>query len=126
MSEKTIVEKVDQHKYNVPVYTVVDGQGIELVRDHFKGFPTHPPDNLYIQLVRGSKVNDENKEEKLDGVLVEQLLEVCKLFLEECNTTEFSCRENSLAIIAIEEAQLRLYQREYNRKKRNVLGTYKK
>lgn len=117
MSEKTIVEKLDQHKYNIPTYTVVEGEGIKLVKDVYSKFEKSPPDVTYIQLVRGSKLNEENKQEKLDGVLVEQLLEVCRLFLEDCNASEFRCRENSLAITAIEEAQLRLYQREYNRKR---------
>lgn len=127
MSDKTIVQKEQSYRYIVPKYTVVEGKGIEL-----KCFPSvhgnelEECDSLFIDMVRGSKIEGENILPKIDGVLVEQLLEVCVQHLREVNVGELASRETSLAITAIEEAQLRLLQRELNRRKANVLGTYQK
>ncbi|HPQ79381.1 MAG TPA: hypothetical protein PLG47_02945 [Candidatus Dojkabacteria bacterium] len=133
MSDKTIVHKVESYKYRIPLYTVVEGKGIELKDNPRKldidGNEIIARDmaaNLYVSMLRGSKIEGENVLPKIDGVLVEQLLEVCLLHLKEVNVGELATRETSLAITAIEEAQLRLLQREINRKKNNVLGTYQK
>lgn len=115
MSDKTIVTKQKEYLYQIPLYSVMEGKGIVLQKEV-----------LPVTFVRGSKVEGENVLPKLDGVLVEQLLEVCLLHLKEVNVGELATRETSLAITAIEEAQLRLLQREINRKKNNVLGTYQK
>lgn len=115
MSDKTIVEKVAEHQYAVPLYSVEEGKGIVLQEQM-----------LDINFVRGSIVGNENILPKQDGVLVEQLLEVCLQHLKGVNVGPLATRETSLAITAIEEAQLRLYQREYNRKKAGTLGTYQK
>jgi len=115
MSDKTIVEKLGEHVYEIPLYTVEDGKGIVLTEV-----------GQLIKFVRGSINTEENVLPKQDGVLVEQLLEVCRQHLVSVNIGQLASRETSLAITAIEEAMLRLYQREYNRKKAGTLGTYKK
>lgn len=124
-SDKTIFHKMEDYKYTLPVYTVTD-KGIELVEDVFKNFENKPDSELYIQFVRGSKVKDESKLEKLDGVLVEQLIAACIDHLKVLNTGEFFATDNMLAIEHLEDALLRLYAREYKRSKRGVLGTYQK
>lgn len=128
MSEKAIFEKVEPYKYNVPVYTVVEGEGIKLVKDYFAGFDkdSKPSTDLYVQMLRGSKLNEENKQEKYDGVLVEQLLAVCIDHLKSVNVDELASRETSIAITKLEEAGLWLLKRELDRKRANVLGTYQK
>jgi hypothetical protein len=115
MSDKTIVEKLAEHQYAVPLYSVEEGKGIVLSGKV-----------IDIDFVRGSIVTEENTLPKQDGVLVEQLLEVCRQHLVSVNVGQLASHETSLAITAIEEAMLRLYQREYNRKKAGTLGTYKK
>lgn len=115
MSDKTIVEKVEEHLYTIPLYSVEKGKGIVLQEQ-----------KLIVPFVRGSKVEGENIFPKQDGVLVEQLLEVCRQHLVSVNVGQLASRETSLAITGIEEAMLRLYQREYNRKKAGTLGTYQK
>jgi hypothetical protein len=124
MSDKTIVEKIKPYEFFLPAYTVVEGKGIELVNNVNPSIDG--PFGYFINMVRGSKVEGENTLPKLDGVLVEQLLEVCLQHLRDVNVGELATRETDLAITAIEEAQLRLLQREINRKRANTLGTYKK
>lgn len=128
MSDKAIIEKIEPYKYNVPVYTVVEGEGIKLVRDYFSGFEDNskPQTNLYIQMLRGSKLNEENKLEKYDGVLVEQLIAVAIDHLKSINVGELATRETSVAITKLEEAGLWLLKRELDRKRNNTLGTYQK
>lgn len=124
-SDKTIVHKIEDYKYTLPVYTVTD-KGIELVEDVFKNFENKPDSELYIQFVRGSKVQDENKVEALDGVLPQQLIAACIDHLKILNTGELFNTDTMLAIEHLENALLRLYAREYKRNKRGVLGTYQK
>ena len=66
------------------------------------------------------------KEVGINGIFMPDLLGICLSMLEDFQSTEFKCRENALAITAIEEAILRLKQRQLERKKRGVQGTYKK
>ena len=120
MSDNTIVHKNCPYYYTIPMYAVVEGKGIELIRNE-----KNQMEGVEIPMVRGSRVKEENIVKPQDGVLVEQLLEVCLQHLKEVNTGDLATRETSLAITAIEEAQLRLLQREINRKKNNTLGTYK-
>ncbi len=115
MSDKTIVEKVAEHQYKVPLYSVEEGKGIVLQEER-----------LLIDFVRGSKIDGENILPKQNGVLVEQLLEVCRQHLVSVNVGQLASRETSLAITSLEECMLRLSQRELNRKKANTLGTYQK
>lgn len=115
MSDKAVFKKTEAHNYNVPLYTIVEGKGIDLTAD-----------SLTIQFVRGSKVEDENILPKIDGVLVEQLLAVCIDHLKAVNVGELKNSYTDAAIDALEEAGLFLEARENKRKKENTLGTYKK
>ena len=125
-SNKTIVNKIAPYKYEIPVYTVVDGTGIELVSNHMKDFDTSKLDKLYVQMVRGSRIDEENVTTKLDGVLIEQLLEVCILHLEDINKGDLKTVETTIAIEYINLAQEMLFLREDKRRKKGVLGTNQK
>lgn len=62
-------------------------------------------------------------ETEMNGVLPEDVLTIVRDRLDELNQGEFRCRENSLAITAIEEALGWLWQRRIKRFERDVLGT---
>jgi hypothetical protein len=66
------------------------------------------------------------KEYGVNGVHNEDLLAMVLCRLKHFQNSPFACRENALAITAIEEAMLRLRQRTMGREKRGVLGTYEK
>ena len=100
--------------YTVPIYEVIDGKGIVKIPNN-----THP-----IYFVRGSKIKDE-KVEKKEGTLHEHLLTVMIHDLKYKNSLVPS-REGSLVITKLEEALGWLRQRQIDRKKRSVEGTYKK
>jgi len=124
MSDKAIFEKMEPYQYAIPNYTVVEGKGIEIVG---------PEHNLplekgctYISMLRGSKIEGENVLPKIDGLLVEQLIAVCIDHLKAVNVGELASKETSVAITKLEEAGLWLMKRENDRKKANILGTYKK
>lgn len=125
MSDKAVFEKIEGYRYNVPVYSVMEGEGIKLVKDAYGNDSITPPTDIYIQMVRGSKIEGENKIAKQDGILVEQLLAVCIDHLEAVNTGELRSSHSDAAIDALKEAGLFLQAREEKRKKANVLGTYK-
>lgn len=123
MSDKTIVNKINSHHFVIPTYTVVEDKGIQLSSEVYKDDMSNMG-KISISFVRGSKIQDENKLPKQDGILVEQLLEMCKQQLESVNVGEFRNRDTSLAITHIENAILRLLKRELDRKKNKTLGTY--
>ncbi len=122
MSDKAVFEKMEPYRYSVPNYTVVQGKGIELVGTN------EPVENwcTTINMLRGSKIEGENVLPKIDGLLVEQLIAVCIDHLKAVNVGELASKETSVAITKLEEAGLWLMKRENDRKKANVLGTYKK
>ena len=122
MSEKAIFEKLESYKYLVPIYTVTEGKGIELIND----MPHYGDWNLEINMLRGSKIDGENVLPKINGVLVEQLLAVCIDHLKAVNVGELASRETSTAITYLETAGLWLMKRELDRKRNNVLGTCQK
>lgn len=80
---------------------------------------------ISIPLVRGSKIEGENKIDKQDGVLPEQLLTVCKAYLEAVNVGDFRNRNTAIAITKLEEALMWLNKRTEERRKKGILGTYK-
>lgn len=124
MSEKAVFEKLKPYHYFVPNYTVVPGKGIELTGPEHGAFLEDG--GIFIDMLRGSKIEGENVLPKIDGVLVEQLLAVCIDHLKAVNVGELASRETSIALTKLEEAGLWLMKREMERKKANVLGTYKK
>lgn len=79
-----------------------------------------------VKLVRGSKVVNENKLEKQDGFVVEQLLEVVEKYLTSVNVGDMRTKDTSMAITKIQEALMWLNKRHEDRKKREVLNTYNK
>lgn len=104
---------VEGTEYSVPEYKVIDGVGLKATGN-----------NLPVKFVRGSKQKSDEVEPK-QGTLHEHLLSVMIHDLKFKNSLVPS-REGSLAITKLEEAYLWMVQRQVDRKKREVDGTYKK
>lgn len=100
--------------YSLPVYTVKEGKGI--VQDE--------KDHQQIRFVRGSKLGSE-KVEKRTGTLHEHLLAAMIHDLKLKNSLVPS-RDGEKTIEKMEEALHWLRQRQIDRSKRQVLGTYQK
>ena len=66
------------------------------------------------------------KEYGVNGAFNEDLIAMVLCRLEHFQKTEFSCRENAVAITKLEEALMWLRKRTLNRMKRGVLNTYNK
>ena len=98
--------------YRVPCYRVVDGKGIEKTEDE-----------MVIRFVRGSKLKDEDVE-KREGTLHEHILSVLIEDMKYKNSLVPS-RDGSIIIHHLEDAYLRMVNRQIDRIKRNVQGTYK-
>lgn len=101
INPKTVFDKVKDYTYRIPCYTVTIGKGIELCEDVNATLPEGielPPDHYYIQMVRGSKVLEQNKVDAMDGVLIEQLVAVALDHLQTINTGELATREGAIAI----------------------------
>ncbi|NLB78068.1 MAG: hypothetical protein GX796_04260 [Clostridiaceae bacterium] len=64
------------------------------------------------------------KECGVNGVMNEDLIAMVITRLEHFQKSEFSCRENALALTKLEEALLWLRKRTMGREKRNVEGTH--
>lgn len=129
INPKTVFDKVKDYTYRIPCYTVMAGKGIELCEDVNATLPEGielPPDHYYIQMVRGSKIQEQNKVDAMDGVLVEQLVAVALDHLQTINTGELATRENAIAITKLEEALLWLAKRTMDREANRTLGTYNK
>ena len=65
------------------------------------------------------------KECGVNGVMNEDLIAMVITRLEHFQKSEFSCRENAIAITKLEEALLWLRKRTMGREKRNIEGTHK-
>ena len=66
-------------------------------------------------------IDDENPR---NGAFLEEVIEGCLGRLRFLNDGKFACRENSLAITALEDAQNQLNRRTWNRMQRGVEGTH--
>lgn len=99
--------------YLLPEYTVVDGKGIERIRGH-----------QTLQFVRGSKLGEEEVP-KREGTLHEHLL-ACMIHDLHLKNGLVPSREGALVITKLQEALGWLRQRQIDRTKRDVVGTYKK
>lgn len=64
------------------------------------------------------------KENGVNGVMNEDLIAMVICRLDHFNQSEFSCRENSMAITKLEEALLWLRKRTMGREQRGVEGTH--
>ena len=106
----TVLEEGTQ--YELPQYEVIDGKGIKMIDG---------PGQL-ISFVRGSKLAGEDVP-KREGTLHEHLLAMMIYDLQYKNKLVPS-REGSLIITKLQEALGWLRQRQIDRTKRNVVGTY--
>lgn len=68
--------------------------------------------------------NGTEPEVGVNGVTIESLLAICLHRLKGFNSGAWACRENALAITAIEEAITRLHSRTIARLRRGVEGTH--
>ena len=66
------------------------------------------------------------KEAGVNGIFMEDLIAICIDRLESFQKSNFSCRENAVAITKLEESLMWLRKRTLNRQKRNVEGKYEK
>lgn len=99
--------------YKLPCYEVVDGKGIQLTGNY-----------VDLNFVRGSKLKDEEVERR-EGTLHEHLLSAMISDLQFKNGLVPS-REGSITITKLQEALQWLRQRQVDRVKRSVVGTYQK
>lgn len=113
MNKRVFTTREQGTKYDLPIWTVVDGKGIELTGDYQR-----------IQFVRGSKLKDEEVE-KRNGILHETLLSMMIEDLKFKNSLVPS-RESSTAITKLQEALHWMEERQRERESREVVGTYKK
>jgi hypothetical protein len=119
----------DGTTYELDNWRVIDGEGIKKVSDCACGTDDVCSNcgaevNTKIQFVRGSKLAEEDVEKK-DGVLHETLLSMMIHDMKFKNSLVPS-RESSLAITKLEEALMWMEERQRNRQKAGVVGTYKK
>lgn len=99
--------------YNLPQYDVVDGKGIEDAND-----------DIEIRFVRGSKLAGEEVERRR-GTLHEHLL--CAMIHDlKFKNKLVPSRDTSIAITKLEEALHWFRNRQIDRIKRQVQGTYQK
>lgn len=106
-----IIEEGSQ--YELPCYEVVDGQGIIEVEETVK-----------INFVRGSKLKGENVERRT-GTLHEHLLSM-QISDLEFKYSLVPSDDTKQALYHLKSALMWLRQRQIDRQKRNVLGTYQK
>ena len=101
-------------QYELPNYEVIDGKGIQRVE----------APGLLLNFVRGSKLKGEDVPRRR-GTLHEHLLAAMIHDLKYKNGLVPS-REGALVITKLEEALGWLRQRQVDRTKRDVVGTYQK
>jgi len=99
--------------YKLPCYKVVDGKGIERTSNF-----------IDLKFVRGSKLKDEDVE-KREGTLHEHLISAMISDLQFKDSLVPS-REGALVITSLQNALNWMRQRQIDRIKRSVVGTYKK
>lgn len=97
--------------YEVPVYEVIDGKGIE-----------ETGESLSLTFVRGSKLNNEDVP-KREGTLHEHVISV---MIEDLKFKHglVPSKETACAITHLQEAQHWLEERVIAREAAGVLGTY--
>ena len=114
MSKRLFTTVEQGTTYQLPIWTVVDGKGIQEV----------PNVTQVIRFVRGSKIKDEDVE-KVDGILHETLLSMMIEDLKFKNSLVPS-RESATAITKLQEALHWMEERQRERESRAVVGTYQK
>lgn len=109
---KDSVAKMDSHNYALKQFRIGEN-GLEENEEIFQ-----------LSLVRGSKIEGENKVDKQDGFLTEQLLWVCQEYLASVNKGKLVDENTNKAIAHIQTALAYLNERTKDRIKRKVLNTY--
>lgn len=104
-------EEPEWMKYNAPHHFMVESV---------------PQDGSTSSVVLGHIDFQEGpiKECGVNGVMNEDLIAMVICRLQHFQQSEFSCRENAMAITKLEEALLWLRKRTMGREKRNVEGTH--
>lgn len=100
----------DSHRYFLPKYEMGD-VGLETFS------------YIEINLVKGSKLGEGV--EKQEGVIIEQLLELCKSYLISVNKGSLANKFSTRSIKYINKALSSLKSRAKDRQKRLVQNTYK-
>lgn len=80
---------------------------------------------IRVEWQNGPLGRDEERTEP-NGAFVETLIAIVIQRIEHYNSTGFACRENSLAITKLEEAQHWLQHRTADRERRAVEGTHQR
>jgi hypothetical protein len=105
-------EKPEDMKYNAP--------------HHFKVTKRYAEGSeCRVELAEINFQEGPIKECGVNGVCNEDLIAMVITRLEHFQKSEFSCRENALAITKLEEALLWLRKRTMGREKRGIEGTHK-
>jgi hypothetical protein len=115
--------------YELPKYRVIDGKGIEKI-DDINTEDYLNPDwkescSQQITFVRGDKTDGGKIIPRVDGITQEQLLGMMITDLEYKNSL-FPSKESEEAIKNLKLALFWLEERQRDREKRNVVGTYQK
>ncbi len=106
-------EDADQMKYNAPHHFVV----VESGETPICGIPD-------LNLCTVDFQEGPIKECGVNGVANEDLIAMVICRLEHFQKSEFSCRDNAIAITKLEEALLWLRKRTMGREQRGVEGTH--
>lgn len=104
----------DKHAYELPLYTVLEGKGIEQLEG--KGFE--------LAFVRGNS-QEGHLTTYRHGTLHEHLLAV-QIHDLKLKHDEFPSKETACAITHLQEALFWLEERQRDREARGVIGTYQK
>jgi len=113
-------EEPEQMKYNAPHHFSVE-QVIQKNEAYFGNTEYAEPKTLAEIHFQEGPI----KECGVNGVCNEDLIAMVICRLEHFQKSEFSCRDNALAITKLEEALLWLRKRTIGRESRNVEGTNK-
>jgi hypothetical protein len=105
-------EEPEQMKYNAPHHFKV----LKTKKEEFE-----PVINLSVVDFQEGPI----KECGVNGVCNEDLIAMVICRLEHFQKSEFSCRDNAMAITKLEESLLWLRKRTIGRENRNVEGTHK-
>ena len=116
---RTKVSHEEDFKFNAPHLFVVERNGEYMM-------PEEPNSTGVNKLLTVHFQEGPMLDYSLNGVFNEDLLAMVLCRLEHFQKSEFSCRENAVAITKIEEALMWLGKRTKDRELRGVLSTYNK
>ena len=124
-------EDKDKMKFNAPHHFVVVPAGSPLVEQHVhygRGGNSKKATvkDFSCRLATIDFQLGPVTEHGVNGVMNEDLLAIVITRLQHFQNSEFSCRENEMALTKLEEALMWLNKRRDERKQRGVLGTNEK